>query len=134
MNTQRFGHAKKWYRKEFVQRRQRSREVGKPAEKKMVGNVSEYLWEKCSERKKKSMVSCLLTRISSFFFFFLAFIIIQMLTGYKNIQQGIFLSFHRKIVVGKKKWCRSGFPLLLSSVSNFEFFFFFCTPYKQEWA
>ena len=38
-----------------------------------------------------------------FFFFFLAFIIIQMLTGYKNIQQGIFLSFHRKIVVGKNK-------------------------------
>ena len=35
----------------------------------------------------------------------------------------MFLSFHSKIVLGKQKkknWCRSGFPLLLSSVLNFD--------------
>ena len=35
------------------------------------------------------------------------------------------LNVHRKILVKEKLWCRSGIPLTLSSLSNFEFFFAF---------
>ena len=59
--------------------------------------------------------------------FFFAFIILKIRTGHKKKQQGMFLSVHRKKLVKEKKnlWGRSVFPLLLSSLSDFEFFFAF---------
>ena len=61
---------------------------------------------------------------------FFAFTILEILTGHKKKEWGIFLSVHRKNLVEEKKilWGRSVFPLLLTSLSNFEIFFAFIIP------
>ena len=67
------------------------------------------------------------TMVPSQILSFFAFIILEIGTGHKKKWYEKFLHVHRRNVVKEKKiaWCRSGFPLLLSSLSNFEFFFAF---------
>ena len=58
---------------------------------------------------------------------FFTFIILEIRTHYNKKLYGKFLNEYRKILVKGKKnpCCTSGCPVLLSSLSNFEFFFAF---------
>ena len=118
----------------------KTKNSGKTPEKKIVGNLSEYSWEKSGEIKKKLFcrsgfpLASLLNFDLFIYLFTFFFTIGEILTGHKT-KQGMFLSVHRKIVLKQKemKLCRSGFPFLLSSLSNFEsFFFFFFLHYSRN--